>query len=189
MWVLKYIGPAVLATLITHYLTARHYRARKTYEFAERRLDELYGPLCSRLKQLKANGELSVAISQARHEAWQDECKRAPTPFLDHERTFEPFKDSIDYENARFREYTMPLFDEMLEILNTKRHLAFPSTLSFFDTFYRFVQLWRRWLDDAIPGEAIERIEVREEELRPFYADIEKKHAALVRRLSGDRKS
>jgi len=185
--ILKYIGTGFFAALIGHYFTARHYRKRKTYEFAERRLDELYGPLCSRLGQLRADGKLKVEIFRAKNEAWKDKCERARAPFLDHEEAFAPYKKSIDYENRHFRESVMPLFDEMLAILNTKRHLAFRSTLGFYDTFYRFVQLWHRWLDDAIPGEAIKRIEVPEEKLQPFYADIEERHAALVKKLSGDR--
>lgn len=82
MSALKYIGTAFLAALIAHYFTARHYRERKIYEFEERRLDELYGPLCSRLEQLKGVREsgvkgvrgqvLQINISHARIRIWQD---------------------------------------------------------------------------------------------------------------------
>lgn len=185
---LTHFVTALLAALTGRYFAARHYTRRKTHEFAERRLADLYGPLCSRLMKLKADGALKVAIFQAKNEAWKDKCERAPAPFLDHEKAHEPYKRSIEYENRHFRESVMPLYDEMLKILDDKRHLAFPSTLRFYDTFYRFVQLWHRWLDDAIPGEAIERIDVREEELELFYADIEARHASLVRKLPGDRK-
>lgn len=188
VWVLKYVAPAFVAAWIGHYFTARHYRKRKTYEFAQRRLDELYGPLYSCLGQLRADAKLRVAIFRAKDAAWKEKCKRENAPFLDHEEAFEPYAKSIDYENRHFRESVIPLYDEMLEILNEKRHLTYPSTLRFYDSFYRFVQLWHRWLDNAIPREAIERIEVPEEKLQPFYSEIETRHAALLRRLSGDRK-
>jgi hypothetical protein len=185
---LPHIITAVAAWTGHYFETARHYRNRKAYEFAERRLNELYGPLCSRLGQLKADGELKVAIFQAKDAAWKEKCKRKSAPPFDHEQAFEPYAKSIEYENRHFRESVIPLFDEMLTILNEKRHLAYPSTLRFYDPFYRFVQLWHRWLDHAIPGEAIKRIEVPEETLKPFYNEIEARHAALLQRLSGDPK-
>ena len=188
MSVLTYVVPTLASAGITYFFTARHYRRRKKYEFAERRLNELYGPLCSHVGQLKADSGLRVAIFQAKNEAWQDKCKRSPVPFLNHEKAFAPFRRSIDYENRQFCDAVMPIYDEMLTILNTKRHLAFQSTVAHYDAFCRFVQLWHRRLDDAIPGEAIEKIGVREEELQPFYSEIETRHAALVQRLSGDRR-
>jgi hypothetical protein len=178
---------APLGAALGSAFTAWHFRKRKAYEFTERRLTELYGPLCSRIERLKADGKLKLAISSARGEAWKDKCSRARVPFLDHEEAFAPYGKSIDYENRHFRDAIIPLYDEMLAILDTKRDLAFPSTLTHYDAFYRFVELWHRWLNEAIPGEAIEKIEVREEELQLLYADIETKHAALVRWLSGDR--
>jgi hypothetical protein len=185
---LRYIGPAFAGAGITYFFTGRRYKKQEVYDFTKRRLNELYGPLCSRLGQLRASGKMKVAIFQAKDAAWKEKCERRSAPFLDHEEAFEPYAKSNDYENKHFRESVIPLYDEMLKILNEKRHLAFPSTLRFYDPFYRFVQLWHRWLDDAIPGEAIKKIEVPEEKLQPFYSEIETKHAALLRRLSGDRK-
>jgi hypothetical protein len=73
---LTYLATAFVAAVIGHYFTARHYRNRKVYEFAERRLDELYDPLCSCLGQLRADGELKVAIFQAKDAAWKEKCER-----------------------------------------------------------------------------------------------------------------
>jgi hypothetical protein len=187
--VLTYVIPVSAAAWIGHYFTARHYKKAKTYEFTERRLEELYGPLCSRLEQLRSDGNLKVAIYQAKDAAWKEKCARRGPTSDDHDKAFEPYAKSIDYENRHFREVVIPLYDEMLEILNEKRYLAYSSTLTFYDPFYRFVEVWHRWLDDAIPGEAVKRIEVREEELQPFYREIETRHAALVHKLSGDRSS
>jgi hypothetical protein len=180
---------APLGAAISYFFTARHFRNRKAYEFAERRLVELYGPLCSRMERLRADGKLGLAISTARNEAWKEKCSHAPVPFLDHEKAFVPYGRSIDYENRHFRDVVMVLYDEMLAILNTKRHLAFQSTLAHYDALYRFVELWHRWLAEAIPGEAIQRIEVPGEELQPLYADMQARHDALARKLSGDRKA
>lgn len=185
---LKYVGPVLASGGITYFFTARHYRKQRTYEFAERRLNELYGPLSSCVGQLAADGRLKLAIYEAKDEAWKDKCKRSPAAFLDNEKAFAPYQASIDYENRHFRDHVMAIYDDMLTVLNTQQHLAFQSTMAYYDAFYRFVQLWHRWLDDAIPGEAIQRIEVSEEELQPFYADIQARHAALVRKLAGDRK-
>jgi len=184
--ILSYLATASFAAGVGHFFTARHYRNKKRYEFSERRLNELYGPLLSRIEQLGADGRLRFEISQARSDAWKDNCDRAPSPFLRHEEAFEPYKTSIDYENRRFRE-SMELYEEMLSLLHTKRHLAFDSTLGHYEQFFRFVELWRRWLDDAIPWEAIQKVETPEEELHPFYADVRTHHSALVRHLSGDR--
>lgn len=183
--ILSYVATASFAAGIGYLFTARHYRKQKRYEFSERRLNELYAPLLSRIEQLRSDGQLRVDMFRAKDEAWKEKCKRAPEPFLEHEDAFAPYQKSIDYENRHFRE-TMKLYDEMLSILNTKRSLAFRSTLSFYDLLFRFAELWRRWLDEAIPGEAIEKLDVPEEELQPFYDDVEARHTALVRQLSGD---
>ena len=185
--ILSYLATASFAAGIGYFFTARHYQKQKRHEFSERRLNEFYAPLLSRIKQLRSDGKLRVDISRARNEAWKGTCARAPVPFQEHEEAFAPYRESIDYENRHFRDM-MKLYDEMLSIFNSKRQLAFRSTLDFYDLFFRYVQLWKRWLDDAIPGDAVEKVDISEAELHPFYREIEARHDALVATLSGDRR-
>jgi len=176
---------SILAVLITYLLTSRHFKNQKAHEFNERRLSDLYSPLLGRIKQIRSDGELRVSISSAKSQAWREKCARHPSPDFDHKKHFEPYKKAMDYENDKFRNETMKLYDEMLGIFRDNRHLAFPSTQSWFSKFSQFVELWHRWLQDAIPAEVLEKVETSEEELLPFYADVERHHNRLVKRLSG----
>lgn len=94
-------------------------------------------------------------------------------PFLDHEKHFEPFMRQIEDENKRFPKYLLPLYDEMVDVFTKNYWLAEDSTKEFYKPFCRYVQLWHRYYDDAIPPRVLEEVQIDEKSLLPFYEDLE----------------
>lgn len=174
---------AVITAGVTYFFTARHFRRQKRHEFLQRRLDELYGPLYGHIKQVGANAKARLEASRASDKAWREICARHQKPFLDHDKYFEPFKRQIEYENERFKKDDLPAYDAMLSLLKTKNHLAYPSTLQWFDQFTQYVDHWHR----PLAGEVLMQLNISEEPLLDFYAEVEKRCNQLNRELSGDK--
>lgn len=181
---IPYGAGIILSVCATHIFTARHFRKTKWHEFNQRRLDEFYGPMLGLIKQVRANAETSVKASDASNQAWRKICGRNPQPFEDHDKSFEPFLKSLDYENERFRKTDLPAFDKMLEIFKSKIHLAYPSTKMLFDQFSQYVDHWHR----PFPPEAAIELGISGEPLAKLSADVEAHADNLRRKLSGEKR-
>lgn len=175
----------VLTAGTTYFFTARHFRKEKRHEFILKRLEEFYGPLVGLIKQVRANAKVRLEVSRASDKAWHELCERHPQPFLESEKYIEPFKRGIEYENERFRKDDLSAYDKMLELLRTKNHLAYPSTLKWFDQFAQYVDQWHR----PMPAEVIMQLGISEEPLLEFYADIERHCRNLQRKISGEKEA
>ena len=173
----------IITASTTFFFTSRHFRRQKRHEFLQRRLNELYGPLLGLIKQVGASAKARLAASRASDNAWREICERHPKPFLDHNDYFEPFERAMEYENERFRKDDLPAYDAMLDLLKEKNHLAYSSTLKWFDQFAQYVDHWHR----PLPREALMELGISEEPLLDFYAEVEKRCNQLKRELSGDK--
>ena len=71
----------------------------------------------------------------------------------------------------------------MLDLLKTKNHLAYASTLEWFDQFTQYVDHWHR----PLAGEVLMELGISEEPLLDFYAEVERRCNELKRELSGDK--
>ena len=178
-----YVFTVIITAFATYLFTVRHFRKQKRHEFLQRRLDELYGPLLGLIKQVRANAKARLEARIACDKAWHEICGQHPTPFLDHEKYFEPFKRQIEYENERFQKEDLPAYDAMLDLLKKKNHLAYPSTLEWFDQFTQYVDHWHR----PLPAEALMELGISEEQLLAFYAEVERQCNQLIKELSGDK--
>lgn len=150
-----------------------------------RQLKEFYSLLLGYQQAIRAKSELRVKIGQAANEAWREICERAPQPFLEHERDFEPFKRVIEYNNAQLRTELLPLYHKMLDTFRDNYWLAEPETRAWFPELSDFVELWDRWIAESIPGAVIERLKHDEPRLLPFYKELETRMEVLRRELSG----
>ena len=160
-----------------------YFRKQKHHEFMIRRLDECYGPMLGLIKQVRANAEARFKVSQASGEAWPEICARHPQPFLDHDKYFEPFKKQIEYENKRFKREDLPAYDQILDLLKTKNRLSFPSTLQWFEMLTQYVDHWKR----PMAAEVLMKLDISEEPLLKFYADVEEHCTTLKKHISGDK--
>ena len=159
-----------LITLLAVFLGARvgyrfslkRFKLEKRLDFICQQVTEFYSPLVGCRMRIRASSELRVELSGACGTAWKKICKEQPTPFLDHEKHFEPFKKQIEDENQRFPKYLLPLYDQMVDIFTKKYWLAENSTKEFYKPFCRYVELWHRFYDDAIPPRVLEEVRIVE---------------------------
>jgi len=90
----------------------------------------------------------------------------------------------LDYENERFCKEDIPAFDKMLEIINSKGHLAYQSTEKLFPSFSQYVDQWHR----PLPYEVLKKLDPSAEPLAKLFADVEAHVDNLRRKLSGEKR-
>ncbi len=174
-------GVAIILSAWAGYIFNTIYFRRK---FNQHRLNELYGPMLGLIKQVTANVEYNIKVSDASNQAWREICERHPPPFEDHEKYFEPFKKSLDYENERFRKEDISALDKILKIFESKRHLAYPSTEKLYPEFLQYVDQFHR----PLPYEVQKKLAHSAEPLAKLHADIEAHVDNLKRKLSGEKR-
>jgi len=182
---LKILLPTFLATYFAYRYGMKRLRNQQRLKFIERQLREFYSPMVGSVKKIKVISESIFEISKASDPAWREICEKQPTPFIDHDKYFEPFRRSIMYNNKQFREEVIPLYDKMVSIFTEKLELANSSTKKWYPELWRFVDLWHRWLKKSIPKEVLSKMDHTEERLKPLYQDLENQLEELKEELSG----
>lgn len=178
--ILNTLLSALVGAGIVYYFGIRHLDVQRKLAFRERQLAEFYAPLAGLRRQIEAKSELRLKVSNAANAAWQDLCALHGTnPMLDHDRQFEPFKKIIDYENDQLKAELIPKYREILAIFTERYHLASPDTRTFYQDFLEFVEIWNRWLAEALPPEALKKLGHSEERVKPFYEHLESKMSKL----------
>ena len=175
---------AVLGARAGYRFALRRFKFEKQLEFINRQVTEFYSPLVGCRTRIRASSELRVELSRGCNTAWRKICDEQPQPFLEHEKHFEPFKKQIEDENQRFPKYLLPLYDQMVDIFTKNFWLAEDSTKEFYKPFCRYVELWHRFYDDAIPPRVLEEVTIDEKDLLPFYEKIENNLSHLRKELS-----
>jgi hypothetical protein len=168
------VGGLGIGTLVTQLLsgwqTRRRESATRDRELRARQLQELYGPLLSLHQEIRAHSELRVKLQTAVFQS-----KMAADDVL---------KNVLD-ENETFRQVLMPRYREMAKLFQEKIWLAEPETRKHFPSLIEFIQVWERVLDGRFPRELARQIGHTEENLKPFYFDLEEKTDSLRRRIGG----
>lgn len=172
------------------YLTAWNERKRRRADFIEKQLQELYAPLLSIRKHVRALSELRVRVATVSGSVWQELCSDArerggalALQELTAERS-SAFNAIIEYENEQWKSELLPSYEQMLTIFREKFWLAEDSTREHFQNLIVYIELWNRALNKTIPGEVIAKLGVREAELEPLYSDLEQTFRALRNKLS-----
>lgn len=150
--------------------------------FVERQLSEFYSPIAGYRKRIRTKSELRAKISSAAQEVWQETCARYSDPEKMARRSdelFAPYKRIIEYDNQQFREELLPLYRKMLDVFTEKYWLADQDTRAHYERFLEFVEIWDRFLADALPGEVVTKLGHAEEKLHVFYDHLERKLSAL----------
>lgn len=159
-------------------------KATKGLDFLERRVREFYSPMVGCIQRLRALGEMRLEISRASNSAWGKICERAPKPFLDHEKHFEPFRKIIEYDNSQLYEDILPTYDRMVAIFTDSYWLADDVTRPYYGEFCRFVEIWHRYKAESLPYEVMQEIQHSEERLHPLYSALEATLRALTEKLA-----
>ena len=175
---------AFVAAFATYIFTSRHYRRKTWHEFNQCRLNEFYGPMLGLINQVTTNAQNNIKVSDASNQAWREISERHPHPFEDHEKYFEPFKKSLDYENERFRTEDLSALVKIREILTSKGHLAYPSTERLFPEYLQYLDSFLR----PLPYEVQKILGHSAEPLAKLYADVEAHVNKLKLKLSGEKR-
>lgn len=171
---------ASISALVVYYFGIRQLAKQRSSDFRKEQLSQFYAPLAGMRKQVRAKSELRLKVSQAANAAWQEICEQYRGAIMhDHEDRYAPFRKIIEYENTQLESELLPIYREMLKLFTERYHLAETETREFYDSFVEFVEIWNRWMAEALPGEVLEKLNHGEEHVLPFYEHLEKRVATL----------
>jgi hypothetical protein len=150
--------------------------------FIQKQLSEFYSPIAGYRKRVRAKSELRGKVSAAADKAWRETCtpySDAKKPMLNHEELYAPYGKIIEYDNNQLREELMPLYRKILDLFTDKYWLADEDTRAYYQSFLEFVEIWERYLAEALPGDVIRKLGHSEENALPFYEHVERKLSFL----------
>jgi hypothetical protein len=178
-------GSGLVGAFIGGALTRRNDQRKQRLDFAAKQLQQLYSPLRSIQLHIRSLSELRAKIDDTAFSEWGkllDDATarggRAENRRL-HDERIEEYRALISHDNNQFRDTLHPYYRKMLDLFRENYWLAFPSTREHYPTLLNYVELWQRALDRSLPGEVIVALNVREEPLKPFYADLEAQFSRL----------
>jgi len=160
------------------WIASHNQKKERQQRFIRDQLIEFYAPLLGMRRRLRAGGEIRLKVRNAAGTVWPRLVEEAREHSLDRLRELEEqrwpaFEKIIEDDNRKLEAEDIPLYRQMLELFTSKLHLAEPTTRQQFGALVEFVELWERCLRGALPGEVVARIGPNEENLSPFYADLE----------------
>jgi hypothetical protein len=181
---------ALVGAVIVYVFGIRKLSVQLRNTFIEKQLSEFYSPIAGYRKRIRAKSELREKISGAASASWQEICVRyseAQQIMHNHDELFASYKSIIEYDNQQFREELMPLYQKMLDVFTEKYWLADVDTRAYYQDFLEFVEIWKRFLAEALPGEVIKKLGHTEENIRPFYEHLEQKISVLQAEVKDQR--
>jgi len=186
-WLFPYLSPIITSgsgLFIGYKLALRKFRKENRRDFVLQQVKQFYSPMVGYIKHIRGNRELRLELSNFSDVAWHKICDENPKPFHNHEEHFKPFMKQIEYDNQQFHDSILPIYEKMLDIFTNNLWLAEESTKILYNPFRRYVELWQRYLDDAIPSRVLEELSIEENCLLPFYEDLEKNLRILRNELA-----
>jgi len=175
------------------WLTTGRERAARRHRFVQRQLEDFCAPLVGLHQEIRAKSELRETIRAAAGVSWAELCQEAreadrASGGVAHTSHFQEtkspeFQRIIEHDNSQLRDHLLPAYQEMLDLFRDNMWLADASTRAHYPQLLRFVEIWNRWLNESLPPEVVEKVEQREETLKPFYENIEEQMERLRSKL------
>lgn len=166
---------AILSQLVSYLLTGRRDRANRETDFRTQQLQELYGPLLSLHKEIRAHSELRVKLQQALDQSHVEAMLAAGPGGI--EAASDPFVEAvltnIRDEEETFRKLLMPRYHDMVTTFRDKIWLAEPATREHFAQLVEFVFVWDKILNERLPRAVAPAIGHTEQNLKSFYGHLE----------------
>lgn len=178
---------ALVGGLIVYVFGIRKLSIELRNAFIQKQMSEFYSPIAGYRKRIMAKSEVRGKVSTAASEAWKELCapySEAKQPMVNHEELYAPFGKIIEYDNKQLREELMPLYRKILDLFTEKYWLADEDTRVYYQDFLEFVEVWERYLAEALPAEVIRKLEHSEENVLPFYEHIEQRLSALQEEIN-----
>jgi hypothetical protein len=171
---------ALVGATVVYIFGIRQLSIQRRNAFIEKQLSEFYAPIAGYRKRIRTKSELREKISQAANEAWQEKCANdSAAGVMTSQEQFAPYEKIIEYDNLQFREELIPLYRKMLDVFTEKYWLADVDTRAHYQSFLEFVEVWNRFLADAIPTEVVTKLGHAEKNLDLFYKHLEQRISDL----------
>jgi hypothetical protein len=171
---------ALVGAVVVYVFGIRQLSIQRRNAFIEKQLSEFYSPIAGYRKRIRTKSELREKISSAANEAWQELCARdSEAGIRTTQEQFAPYKKIIEYDNHQFREELLPLYEKMLDLFTEKYWLADADTRAYYQGFLEYVEIWKRFLAEAIPVEVVTKLGHTEKTQHPFYDHLEQRISAL----------
>jgi len=180
---------ALVGGLIVYVFGIRKLSIEIRNAFVQKQMSEFYSPIAGYRKRIRAKSEVRGKVSTVANEAWKELCApyvEAKQPMLNHEELYAPFGKIIEYDNGQLREELMPLYRKILDLFTEKYWLADEDTRAYYQDFLEFVEIWERYLAEALPREVLRKLEHSEENVLPFYEHVEQKLSALQKDIGAN---
>jgi hypothetical protein len=168
------------------WITSHNQKRERRETHIKDQLSEFYSPLLGIRSQIKAKSEVRLKVSNAAQALWPAKFAGIDDPMVKKQISdtdFPAYEKLLDYNNRQLTEEIIPLYRKMLEIFTDRMWLAEVSTVRHYPALVEFVEVWNRFLDKSLPREVIDQIEHKEENLKPFYDDLQKHFTELSQRL------
>ena len=178
---------ALVGGLVVYIFGIRKLSIELRSTFIQKQMSEFYSPIAGYRKRIRAKSEVRGKVSTAANEAWQELCapySEAKEPMLNHEELYAPYGKIIEYDNNQLREELMPLYRKILDLFTDKYWLADEDTRAYYQDFLEFVEIWERYLAEALPGDVIRKLGHSEDNVLPFYDHVEKRLSALQEEIN-----
>ena len=176
---------SIISPLIAGYIGVsyglKQIKLQKRMDLIENQLNKFYSPILGLHKEIRAHGDLRVKINTLGNQAWQEKCK----DFHDGNTApdITPYTEEIQYNNKKLKETFIPQYNEMLRIFRENYWLAEPETRVFYTTLVEFVEVWNRNDAGGLPPDVALKINHSEENLKPFYDELESRTDKLRKEL------
>jgi hypothetical protein len=182
----------LLGVFVGALLTARRENIKRKHEFIKKQLNDFYSPLLAIRKNLEVTGELRLKISNAADSEWRKLCAKYEGQPEELRKLSETrgkaFEKIIDYNNEKLKNEDIPAYHKMIDIVQNNMWLAEPSTIDHFPELISFVDIWDRFMSEALPREVVNAVGHSEKAVYPFYNDLQKRHDELRAILSEGKK-
>ncbi|MFA6215106.1 MAG: hypothetical protein WC768_00885 [Patescibacteria group bacterium] len=172
---------AIIAPALFGYLGVTYgiklYKAQKKHNVTEEQLNKFYSPLLGIRKEIRTKSEVRVKIERVGTKIWEKKCDAGQFPDI------KSVDYEIDYNNKQLIEEFLPLYNQMLKIFRNNYWLAEPETREHYAKLVEFVEVWNRVEKKGITGEIAHKIGHSEENVKPFYDELEKREEILRNKL------
>lgn len=173
---MQYIVPPASA-IIAGYFGLRYglkqSREEKKIDIIEEQLNKFYSPLLAFHKELKCKGEIRCRISKTGDEVWKEKVNQKGKDDMQY------VDKEIQYNNEQLKKELLPLYYKMIDIFRENYWLADPETQKYYPKLVEFVEIWKRWMEKSIDPDVVKRIGSNENELEPFYRELEERTRIL----------
>lgn len=190
-WVASIAIPAVaglIGVLIGAWLTSRREHKQRKLVFLEKQLSSFYSPMLGLRNEISAHSAFRAQVQTEADGAWKQLCAETEGLSIDARQSFSSerwpeFSRIIEYDNTKLHEELLPAYRKMVALFRDGYWLAEPETRIYYANLLQFVEIWNRWVDEALPREVLKRLGHNEDSLTPFYAHVERMHDAIRQKL------